>query len=98
MCTIIPSYAIPGDASYEAINNKIKEIANDTDDVFLIDLNASSACAAGSPYSYIHLTAIGYNKMAAELKSLISSTIKNNLNDFREIQFIGTGYGIEASV
>ena len=89
LCTIIPSYAVPGNAHYAAINEKIREIANATEDVFLIDLNAYSACVEISPYSYIHLTAIGYHKMATEIKSLISYTIKNNLEKFKKVQFIG---------
>lgn len=97
LCTIIPSYAVPGNTDYAAINEKIREIANATDDVFLIDLNAYSACVDGSPYSYMHLTAIGYNKMATEIKSLISYTIKNDLEKFKEVQFIGTDYKISAN-
>lgn len=94
LATIIPSYATPENTDYATLNEKIKEIANATDDVFLIDLNAYSACTSGSPYSYIHLTAIGYHKMATEIKSLISYTIKKNLNNFKEVQFIGTSYNI----
>ena len=94
LCTIIPSYAVPGNTDYIAMNEKIRQIANSTDDVFLIDLNAYSECQEGTPYSYIHLTAIGYQKMAAEIKSLISYTIKKNLSKFNMVQFIGTAYDI----
>lgn len=94
LCTIIPSYAVPGNANYTAINEKIREIANATEDVFLIDLNEYSECKEGTPYSYIHLTAIGYQKMAAEIKTLISYTIKKNLSKFNMVQFIGTAYDI----
>ena len=92
LCTIIPSYAVPGNANYTAINEKIREIANATEDVFLIDLNAHSECKEGTPYSYIHLTALGYHKMATEIKSIISRTIKKNLEKFENVQFIGTTY------
>ena len=92
LCTIIPSYAVPGNTDYAAINEKIREIANATEDVFLIDLNMYSACVEGSPYSHLHLTALGYHKMATEIKSLISYTIKENLEKFKWIQFIGTDY------
>jgi lysophospholipase L1-like esterase len=94
LCTIIPSYAVPGNTDYAAINEKIREIANATEDVFLIDLNMYSACVEGSPYSHLHLTALGYHKMATEIKSLISYTIKENLEKFKWIQFIGTAYEI----
>lgn len=90
LCTIIPSYAYPGNTDYEAMNEKIREIANSTDDVFLVDLNLYSKCAANTPYSNIHLTAIGYHKMATEIKALISYVIKNNLEKFKTVQFIGT--------
>lgn len=92
LCTIIPSYANPGNHVYELLNEKIREIATLTDDVYLIDLNAYSDCYSGTPYDNQHLTAIGYQKMAAEIMSLISSTIYHNLDDFKWVQFIGTTY------
>lgn len=91
-CTIIPSYANPGNRVYELLNEKIREIATLTDDVYLIDLNAYSDCYSGTPYDNQHLTAIGYQKMASEIMSLISSTIYHNLDDFKWVQFIGTNY------
>lgn len=96
LATIIPSYAYPGSVEYAAINAKIKEIASATDDVFLVDLNAYSECLGGTPYSHIHLTALGYHKLANEIKALIGYTIKNNLEKFKEVQFIGTEYDITA--
>lgn len=96
LCTIIPSYAVPGNTDYATINEKIREIANATDDVFLIDLNMYSECFGGTPYENQHLTAIGYHKMATEIKSIISYTIKNNLENFKTVQFIGTDYNIGA--
>ena len=95
LATIIPSYAQPGNTTYEILNEKIREIANTTEDVFLIDLNRYSECYSGTPYSYIHLTALGYHKMATEIKSLISYIIKNNLGEFNDVQFIGTDYVID---
>jgi lysophospholipase L1-like esterase len=94
LCTIIPRYAYPGNTDYAAINEKIREIANETEDVFLIDLNAYSECVEGTPYCYNHLTALGYHKLATEIKSLISYTIKTSLDDFQDVQFIGTEYDI----
>lgn len=96
LATIIPSYAYPGNTDFAAINEKIREIANAIEDVFLIDLNAHSECSDSTPYSHIHLTALGYHKMATEIKSLISYTIKQNLDKFKEVQFIGTEYYIAA--
>lgn len=68
------------------------KLANATEDVFLIDLNEHSECRESTPYSYIHLTALGYHKMATEIKSLVSYTIKKNLSKFNMVQFIGTTY------
>ena len=95
LATIIPCYATPGNAAYETLNTKIREIANTIEDVYLIDLNMYSACFDGTPYENQHLTALGYHKMASEIKSLISYAISQNLNEFKEVQFIGTDYTIE---
>lgn len=92
LATIIPCYAFPGDANYAAFNEKIREIANSTDDVYLVDLNAHSELVYGTPYENQHLTAIGYWKMASEISSYISYIISNNLEDFKWIQFTGTDY------
>lgn len=94
LATIIPSYAYVGNTNYEALNEKIREIANTTDDVYLIDLNQYSELYYGTPYENQHLTAIGYRKMATEIKSLIDYTIHNNLADFKWVQFTGTDYTI----
>jgi lysophospholipase L1-like esterase len=92
LCTIIPCYAGNTNPVYIALNEKIREIANATADVFLIDLNAYSELFDGTPYENQHLTAVGYHKMAKEIMSLISYTMKNNLNNFKAVQFIGTEY------
>ena len=94
LATIIPCYAEVGNSAYETLNNKIREIANASENVFLIDLNEYSECAKGTPYENQHLTAIGYHKMASEISSLISYTISQNLDDFKSVQFIGTSYTI----
>lgn len=96
LATIIPSYAYPGNTDFAEINEKIREIANEIEDVFLIDLNTYSECFDGTPYSHIHLTALGYSKMASEIKSLICYAIKENLEKFKNVQFIGTDYAISA--
>lgn len=95
LCTIIPCYAYVGHLEYETLNAKIREIAEATEDVFLIDLNEYSACVGGTAYVNQHLTALGYHKMATEIKSLISYTISKNLEKFKEVQFIGTEYAID---
>lgn len=92
LATIIPCYAVPGYAAYDAINEKIREIANATEDVFLIDLNVYSECLDDTPYENQHLTALGYYKMASEISAYISYIISQNLEDFKWVQFIGTTY------
>lgn len=92
LCTIIPCYAVSGNTAYEMLNDKIREIAEATIDVFLIDLNKYSDCADGTPYENQHLTAIGYHKMASEIAALISYAIHQNLDEFKTVQFIGTDY------
>ena len=92
LCTIIPCYAPVGHTGYDTLNDKIREIANTTDDVYLIDLNQYSELYDGTPYENQHLTAVGYHKMANEIMSLINYTIHNNLPDFKWVQFIGTEY------
>ena len=94
LATIIPCYAVPGNTHYSVINEKIREIANATDDVFLIDLNMYSECSDGTPYENQHLTAIGYHKMASEISAYISYIINQNLTDFKCVQFIGTEYSL----
>jgi hypothetical protein len=43
-------------------------------------------------YNVWHPTALGYVKMAEEIKSLISYIISQDLEGFKDIQFIGTDY------
>ena len=71
------------------MNEKIAEIAENTENVFLIDLNKYSELASRVEYSVTHPTALGYHKLANEIKSYISYIIGNNLNKFTDIQFIG---------
>ena len=92
LCTIIPCYAASGITAYEILNDKIREIAGATSNVFLIDLNKYSDCVDGTPYENQHLTAIGYRKMASEIAALVSYTIHQNLDEFKTVQFIGTDY------
>lgn len=91
LATIIPYRSPIGNVVYEALNERIREIANSTADVYLIDLNTHSECFENTPYGHgYHLTAIGYHKMASEIKAMISYAIKRNLDKFKDVQFIGT--------
>ena len=95
LSTIIPTYAPSYNETYKAINQKIREIAENADNVFLVDLNRYSELASHVEYSVNHPTALGYYKMANEIKAYISYIIKNNLNEFTNVQFIGRVGGNE---
>jgi lysophospholipase L1-like esterase len=92
LATIVPSYAPSYNENYKAMNNKIRAIVEATTNVYLLDLNDLSNLTMHSAYNVWHPTAIGYVKMAEEIKALISYTINQNLDDFKSIQFIGTDY------
>ena len=92
LATIVPSYAPSYNENYKAMNNKIKAMVEATDNVYLLDLNALSNLTMSGAYNVWHPTAVGYVKMAEEIKSLISYTINQNLDDFKFIQYIGTDY------
>lgn len=92
LATIVPSYAPSYNENYKAMNNKIRAIAEATDSVYLLDLNNLSNLTMHSAYNVWHPTAIGYVKMAEEIKALISYIISQNLDDFKDIHLIGTDY------
>ena len=91
LATIIPSYAVLGNQSYVSLNDKIKAIVEATADTYLIDLNKYSEIATDPAYNRVHPTALGYQKLAAEVKALISYVIKNNLDEFKTVQFTQVG-------
>ena len=92
LATIVPSYAPSYNENYKAMNNKIRAIVEATTNVYLLDLNELSNLTMHSAYNVWHPTAIGYVKMAEEIKALISYIISQNLDEFSTIQFIGTNY------
>ena len=90
LATIIPSYAVQGNQSYSMLNDTIKSIAEATENTYLLDLNQYSEVASDPAYNRTHPTALGYHKIATEIKALISYIIKNNLDDFKTVQFTET--------
>lgn len=88
LATIVPSYATPTNQTYQQLNNKIKEIAETTEGTFLMDLTSYSTLASKPEYNVTHPTALGYHKLANEIKSYISYIISRNLSDFTNVQFI----------
>lgn len=90
LATIIPYHSV--NDTFEQFNAKIREIAEQTSDVYLLDLTTYSDCY-GDIYGHgYHLTALGYRKMASEISAYISYIISQNLEDFKWVQFIGTDY------
>ena len=90
LATIIPYHSV--NYVFEQFNEKIKEIASQASDVYLLDLTTYSDCY-GDIYGHgYHLTALGYKKMASEISAYISYIISQNLEDFKWVQFIGTTY------
>ena len=88
LATIIPSYATPSNLSYKQLNEKIAEIANTTESTFLLDLTSYSELDSKPEYNITHPTALGYHKLANEIKSYISYIISKNLDNFTNVQFI----------
>ena len=88
LSTIIPTYAPSYNETYKAMNQKIREMTETIENVFLVDLNKYSELTSRSEYSVSHPTALGYHKMANEIKAYISYIIGNNLSKFTDIQFI----------
>ena len=94
LATIVPSYAPATNPAYGSLNDKIKEMVEYTDDAYLLDLNTYSEIATNEAYNVTHPTALGYQKLASEIFSMISYIINNNLDEFKSVQFIGTDYTI----
>ena len=89
LATIVPSYAPATNPTYKQLNEKIKAIAEATDNAYLMDINAYSELASKPEYNVTHPTALGYHKLANEIKSYVSYIISKNLDEFTEVQFIG---------
>lgn len=88
LATIVPSYANPTNQAYKQLNDKIKEIVENTNDTYLLDLNTYSELATKPEYNKTHPTALGYHKLANEIAAYISYIIYNNMSEFEAVQFI----------
>lgn len=91
LATIIPSYAPAGNTQYEQLNRRIETIVGYSTDVYLLDLNYYSECTTDAAFNVIHPTALGYQKIAAEIYSMISYIIQDNRDAFKEVQFCNKG-------
>jgi hypothetical protein len=92
VCTIFPfiDYLNAAAIASPAIADYVSSL-NDNN-VILLNMNKYSRMSSSKAYNNYHATALGYWLMATELKNYISWYINNNLEDFAEVQFIGTNY------
>ena len=77
------------------INNAIREISQYTDNCYLIDLNTyAHEPYWGVPNIYktglYHKNTLGYQKTAWDIMSYIDYIVRHNMEDFIDVQFIGT--------
>lgn len=92
---IIPATYYSG-ANYQAFSADMltwleTNYANDPN-VIPLDIHQYGHTLDSQYYNLGHLSAIGYRRLAQDLKSYISYIIANNLGVFSEVQFIGTNY------
>lgn len=95
LATIVPAYADGSNSpssKYYIYNQMIRSLANELDDVYLIDLTKYSATHRNSAYAQGHLTALGYVRLAREYMSGIGYVIKTNPYEFKDIQFANTDW------
>ena len=94
ICTLLPGWDT-GNSLSPLVCENIRDIAEDEDNVYLIDLSKYSKVSHSLPYSNVHPTALGYNLLAREIGGAIGYTIVNNPDDFAWVQFIGTEYAMD---
>ncbi len=78
-------------SNYQARNEVIKEFASNREgeNIYFVDLMKYSR-NYDKPFAAGHLTALGYLQQAKEYKNYISYLINKNINNFIDVQFIGT--------
>ena len=91
IANITPAYT-EGKTIFDNINAIIKNIAENTENAYFLDMTQYSHCNKNTPYEAGHLSAIGYLRWAEDYHNYISYIISQNLNDFKFVQFIGTDY------
>ena len=89
-CITLPKTRNTADTRATA-NAKIKQIA-ELLGCYVIDLETYRKIDYTKLYNGGHLNALGYNILAREIITYIDWIIRNNMDDFNSIQFIGTDY------
>ena len=91
IATVTPAFS-DNTTNYDDINTVIKNIVISNTNCYLCDMTNFSQCSQDTVYEQGHLTALGCYKSAKEFANYISYHISENLEDFRNVQFIGTTY------
>lgn len=72
------------------LNNAIREVVNDRNDCFLLDMATYSHSNDNIAFNRGHLTALGYRQVAQDYIGIISKFVNDNLDLFVDIPFVGT--------
>ena len=93
VATILPAngYMTTGMRSRSQMIRDFVDDLNDNN-VYLVDLWAYGHTDDLLAFDAGHLSAYGYLQLAIDYKAYIGYIIRNNPNDFRYVQFIGTNY------
>ena len=82
-------------ATTTAYRNAIKEIYTLYDNVYLLDLFEDKwyeSKEINATYYGAHYTAIGYKAMAMHIKKMLNKFIKDNIDEFTDVQWITEPY------
>jgi lysophospholipase L1-like esterase len=77
----------------DAVNNDMRSIA-EVNNCFLVDISKHGKLVQ-KDYSYSHLTATGYEKVANYYFNYISYIMAEQPKDFMNVQFVGTDYSFD---
>ena len=79
--------------NHESVNSDLRSIVENNSDCYLLDISVYGTLSKQLPDRFVHLTALGYEKMALNYFNYMSYIIDNDVNnDFAFIQYIGTNY------
>ena len=79
----------------DEVNNDLETFASEHDGCYYMDLHTYGQLGgSGTPDTNLHLTALGYFKLATYYFNYMSYIIDANPQDFKEQQFVGTNYEI----
>jgi hypothetical protein len=81
---------------YDSVSDGIRALVAELADknVILVDIAQFGHSADNVAYNVGHLSAYGYWRLAKDYMNYISWIMANNMSVFRDIQFIGTSFGL----